>query len=93
MSRVPPARVPKYLHLPTQILWFDPEEIGLILGLYAIWLVVDSWIVGAAGLVGIVVFKSVKAERPRGFVQHELLYLGVHKLEGYPPIQIEEFWE
>ncbi len=93
MNRVPAARVPKYLHRPTQILWFDLEEIGLILALYACWLVVDSWIVGATGAVGVVVFKSIKAEKPRGFVQHELLALGVHKLEGYPPVQIEEFWE
>lgn len=36
------ARVPRYLHLPMQILWFDLEDIAVILACYAGWLVVDS---------------------------------------------------
>lgn len=87
------ARVPRYLHLPIQILWFDMEDIGVILASYAVWLVLDSWL--ALPLVVLVpwLFMSLKADKPRGFLGHALYGLGIHRLTLYPPPDIEEFHE
>jgi type IV conjugative transfer system protein TraL len=87
------ARVPRYLHLPVQILWFDMEDIGVILASYAIWMVMDSW-----WLLPIVVlvpwmFKTMKADKPRGFLRHLLYAYGLQKLERYPGPQTMHFDE
>lgn len=87
------ARVPRYLHLPVQILWFDLEDIGVIMASYAIWLVLDSW--AALPLVVLVpwLFKSIKADRPRGFLRHLGYTYGIHKLRHYPAPDVEIFCE
>jgi len=87
------ARVPRYLHLPLQILWFDLEDIAVIVGCYALWLVVDQWWMLFGVVLGPWAFKSYKAERPRGIVQHTLVRLGVQRLHRYPPPHIECFAE
>ena len=87
------ARVPRYLHLPVQILWFDIEEIGLIIVCYTLAMIIDSWY--AAPFVVLVpwIFKTVKAEKPRGFLRHALLAYGFQSLRGYPSPQIRAFHE
>lgn len=87
------ARVPRYLHLPLQILWFDMEDIGVILACYAGWLVVDSWWMLTFVVLGPWLFKTIKADKPRGFVQHTLVRYGFQKLHAYPPASVEHFWE
>ena len=87
------ARIPRYLHLPIQLLWFDIEDIGLMLSLYALYLIVDSvWVLGLLVVVPWA-FKLIKAEQPRGFLRHLLYRYGFAKLPGYPSPQIRVFWE
>lgn len=87
------ARVPRYLHLPLQVLWFDMEDIGVILVMYVFWLMIDHW----SGLVLLVLvprlFMSVKANKPRGFLRHILYRYGFAKLKDYPSPQTRVFHE
>ncbi len=87
------ARVPRYLHLPVQILWFDMEDIAIISASYALWLILDTWY--ALPLIVILpwLFKSAKTNKPRGFLRHLLYAYGVQKLTHYPPPHIEVFEE
>lgn len=87
------ARVPRYLHLPMQILWFDLEDIGVILASYALWLVLDSWWLLPFVVLVPWLFKTVKADKPRGFLRHLLFAYGMQKLEGYPGPQVVRFDE
>jgi len=78
------ARVPRYLHLPLQVLWFDMEDIGVILVMYVFWLMLDHWF----GLVLLVFvpywFKKLKESKPRGYLRHVLYRYGFQKLKAYP---------
>jgi hypothetical protein len=87
------ARVPRYLHLPVQFLWFDLEEVGLIIVCYMLAMIVDSWY--AAPFVVLVpwFFKKVKANKPRGFLRHALYAYGFQHMRGYPSPLIRSFYE
>lgn len=87
------VRVSRYQHLPLQILWFDLEDIAIILAFYALWLVVDTWWMLPFVVLGPWAFKTYKQEKPRGFVQHLLVRFGVLKLHRYPPAHLECFAE
>ena len=87
------ARIPRYLHLPIQLLWFDIEDIGLLFCLYALYLIVDSPWMLLLLLVVPYAFKVIKAEQPRGFLRHALYRYGFARLRGYPSPQIRVFCE
>ena len=87
------ARVPRYLHLPVQILWFDMEDIGLILVTYVAWLLVDvMWLLPMVVLVPWL-FRTMKAEKPRGVLRHLLYSYGFQKLDMYPSPHTREYEE
>lgn len=44
-------------------------------------------------VIGPWAFKTYKAEKPRGYVQHLLVRYGVQRLRHYPPAHIECFAE
>lgn len=79
------ARVPRYLHLPVQVLWFDMEDIGLILVMYTLYLVLDSMYVLPFVVLVPYLFRSVKQSKPRGWLRHVLYRYGFVSLKGYPP--------
>lgn len=87
------ARVPRYLHLPVQILWFDMEDISIILVCYVFWMITDSWYVLPLVVLVPYLFKKVKQSKPRGFLRHMLYVYGFQKLEGYPSPQTRKFHE
>ncbi len=85
-------RVPQYLHLPLQVLWFDTEELMVIVVLYVFGLVFGGWawlllILGPYGYI------QVKRNKPRGFLRHQLYSLGFYRLDGYPSAHVNEFHE
>lgn len=87
------VRVPRYLHLPQQILWFDMEDLALMGCLYFLWLLVDHWAVLVLSVLAIWQFKSLKAEKPRGFVRHILYRYGFIKVKVYPSPTVKVFKE
>lgn len=77
------VRVPQYMHLPMQFLWFDTEEISIILVSYIVGLVFGglAWF---AMVLGPALYIPVKRRQPRGFMMHFLYRFGMAKLRGYP---------
>jgi hypothetical protein len=79
--------------MPIQVLWFDMEDIAVLLMMYVLWMVMDKiWLLPLVGLVPYL-FHNVKAGKPRGFMRHVLYEFGFAKLDGYPPAQVIKFEE
>jgi len=78
------VRIPRYLHLPLQILWFDMEEIGVIAGMYLLYLMIDSAKVLPLLIIVPWAFKTVKARMPRGYLKHLAYRLGFWNSKSYP---------
>lgn len=87
------VRVPRYLHKPIQILWFDVEDIALIVVMYVLWLVIDRWWILPAVVLVPYWFRELKLRKPRGYLRHLLYQFGFERLRGYPPPASREFRE
>ena len=88
------ARVPRYLHLPVQVLWFDIEDIALGILAYVVFvLVIDKWWGYPMVVLVPYAFMSLKAGKPRGYLRHLLYSYGFQKLEGYPLPTVSKFEE
>ena len=87
------AMVPRYLHLPVQILWFDMEDIAILLASYSIWMVFSSWYVIPIVIGVPLMFMRIKSSKPRGFLQHALYQYGFASVKGYPPPMTDRFEE
>lgn len=85
-------RMPQYLHLPLQVLWFDTEELMLIMSIYVMALTMGGY-AGLVGLAGLIWYMKVKHNNPRGFLRHILYGSGVYTLEGYPSPFARRFYE
>ena len=86
------VRVPQYMHMPMQLLWFDTEEITIIVVCYIFGVVFG----GYAWLflfIGPVFYIQVKRRKPRGFLVHQLYRFGFAHLKGYPEPQALQFYE
>jgi hypothetical protein len=78
-------RIPRYLHLPMQILWFDMEDLALISGVYFMWLLIDSIWVLLGGIALVWVFMNTKGKMPRGYLKHLAYSLGFWSSKSLPP--------
>jgi len=86
-------RVPRYLHLPVKILWFDMEDIAIGIVLYVLWLVIDQlYVLPLFGFMFYFYYK-LKIRSPRGLIRHILYDLGFIKLSGYPTSRVIRFEE
>lgn len=85
-------RVPQYLHLPLQILWFDSEEVAIIIICYLFGLIFGgyAWL---TPVLGPCLYIYVKRRNPRGYLIHTCYRLGFADLKGYPGYQAREFYE
>lgn len=86
------VKVPKYLSAPLQILWWEQDELFLIISLiyYAAIFSKLFWI-----LVPTVPFWYIRAKRrnPKGFLGHLLYRWGLSKIEGCPTYFQKHFVE
>lgn len=87
------VRVPKYLHLPPQVLWFDLEDIQIGAGVYFAYLMMGHWLLLLLVPVVMVGFRHLKKTQPRGFVAHYLFGFGLKRLSGYPSASARVFHE
>ena len=85
-------RMPEYLHLPLQVLWFDTPEITLLAMFYIIAAIFGgiTWLLLFVGPIFIIPYKRT---RPRGFFSHVLYVLGWSTFCGYPPYTLSTFAE
>lgn len=86
------VRMPRYLHKPLQILWFDINEVICIVVFYIaamsfgglMWLLL---------IIGPAIFIPYKRKQPRGYFQHVLYQAGYAELAGYPIPMSDKFHE
>jgi hypothetical protein len=87
------ARVPRYLHLPVQIMWFDIEDVILIILCYSLWLILGNWMTLPFVVLVPYWFIAIKEGMPRGFIAHLLYEYGFLKMDVYPSPHVTEFVE
>ncbi len=82
----------KYLHRPFRLVWFESDELMLILiGIFLSFVVyVWSFLLFIALVYGM---KKAKPKLPRGFIKHIAYYLGVYRFKGYPVFFTNKFIE
>lgn len=85
-------KFPQYLSTPYQVLWFEADELMLILLFFVFTIVFSAWFLPflffAPWLYG-----KAKKKYPRGFLEHCLYFLGLVSMEGYPNYFQKEFFE
>ncbi|MEJ2743454.1 MAG: type IV conjugative transfer system protein TraL [Gammaproteobacteria bacterium] len=84
--------MPQYMHLSTQLLWFDQEELSIILCCYLMGLVFGGW-AWSLLIIGPIVYIPIKRRQPRGFLLHLLYRVGLAQLKGYPGPEAKVFFE
>jgi len=78
-----PVKPHRYLYRPFRILWFESDELILLLMGFIFALVVTIWALFL--FIGLcVVVRKTKKKMPRGFVKHLLYYAGYHHFAGAP---------
>ncbi len=85
-------KMPEYLHLPLQVLWFDTPELTLIAMLY-IMAAIFGGIAWAFLFVGPILIIPYKRAQPRGYFSHLLYVLGWQSYSGYPSHTLSRFAE
>lgn len=84
---------PQYLSKPYQVLWFEPDDMiimlvgGIIFGVQ-----VGGW----CWLLVVIIpygYQRLKKNYPRGFIKHVGYFLGVSNFKGYPSFFQQKFLE
>lgn len=75
--------MPRYIHKPLQILWFDVNEVIIIVMFYLASMTFGGlmWLLL---IVGPALFIPYKRKQSRGYFQHLLYKAGFVQLTGYP---------
>jgi hypothetical protein len=88
------AQFPQYLSKPYQVLWFEPDDIALIVVSAVIfgthiggWL---GWLMVVLVPIG---YGRLKRNYPRGFIKHVGYFLGIMSFRGYPTYFQQKFRE
>lgn len=83
---------PQYLSKPYQILFFEPDDIAIIIASYLMAILFGriTWILLIIAPWG---YAHVKRKYPRGFLRHGLYFLGLVEMNGYPSPFEKEFTE
>jgi hypothetical protein len=74
---------PKYLSAPYQILWFESDDLAIIMQFFAMAILFGGffWLLI---VIGPYFYAKFKSKYPRGFFKHCFLFLGIIHLKGYP---------
>ena len=83
---------PQYLHRPYRLLWFEMDEIFIMVFGYMLSMIFTLWILLVLPLA-VFLFRVEKRRRPRGFFRHFWYRLGILEFKGYPSSFQKEFKE
>lgn len=85
-------RFPQYLSSPMQVLFWESDEVAIILTLLATAIVFGGvfWIVM---LLGSFLYSRIKKKYPKGFLKHVIYFSGMKDLKHYPSAFQSEFTE
>ena len=84
MKRVP---FPQYLSRPMQFLWWESDELAVIL-LFVGLAMMFGGVFWFLPFLGSYAFVRLKREYQKDFLRHVFYFLGLTRLKGYP-----EYWE
>lgn len=86
------ARTTKYLHMPVQVLWFDSNEVVLLIFGYLCGLLLGGiWWAILFVVIPFLIIKKRKANR--GYFNQMLYSYGLRDITGYPDPSAVIFWE
>lgn len=83
---------PQYLHRPYQVLWFETDDLGIIIVTFTLSLLFGGVFWGFL-LVVPFIYMRFKSKAPRGFFKHLLYYVGLVSFKHYPLFMAKEFYE
>lgn len=85
-------RMPAYLHLPIQVMWFDTNEITFLAMLYLCCSLLGGWAWLLLFMLPYPIL-TYKRRQPRGFFTHILYKVGFLTFTGYPESAADHFRE
>lgn len=85
-------RIPQYLHRPHQILFFDAEDMALIMLLFVL-AMMFGYIFWLLLFVVPYIYMKTKKKYPRGTLKHVIYRLGLIHFKGSPSIFEKKFME
>lgn len=86
-------KFPQYLTAPFQVLWFETDDLGIILIFLTLTLIFESMFWVALLFVGPYIYLKMKKKYPRGFLKHLQYFTGLNDMKGYPSFFEKEFIE
>jgi len=77
------TRFPQYLSSPIQVLWFETDELGIIMLCFLLAEILNGWF-WLLLIIGPFIYSRSKLKYPRGFLKHMLYLSGIKGLHNYP---------
>ena len=87
------AIVPQYLHRPFQLLFWESDELALIIIMITLASIGSSKILWLLTIVLPMTYSRMKKSYPRGFLKHMLYSLGFIKFSHYPNAETQRYFE
>lgn len=84
--------MPQYIHLPLQFLWFDSEELMLIIVIYLSMMIFGIY-AGVVGIACLLYYMRLKRNKPRGYLGHLMYSIGLYKIKGCSNPFANRFYE
>jgi type IV conjugative transfer system protein TraL len=85
-------RFPQYLSSPFQVLWFETDELVIVV-VFLIVALIFGYLFWLLLFVGPYLYTRLKKKYPRGFLRHVLYFIGLIRIKGYPSYFEKEFFE
>ena len=85
-------RFPQYLSSPVQVLWFEADELAIILLSFMVASIFKGYFWFTV-LIAPFLYTRYKLRYPRGFLKHMLYFSGIKELQHYPSAFHKEFLE
>lgn len=83
---------PQYLHRPYRLLWFEMDEILIMVFGYMLSMMFTIKLLLVLPLM-VYLFRIEKRKRPRGFFRHLWYRVGIMEFKGYPSYFQRDFRE
>lgn len=87
------GRLNSYLHRPVQVIALDADEVKIIFILLIIAFVVGGTLSWALFFCGPWIIIPYKRKQTRGFLTYFLTRAGMRPVYGYPPSNVDTFYE
>ncbi len=81
-------KVPQYLSSPYQLLWFEADDLAIMVVFFLLALMFGGWLLYVSIIAGPVIYGKIKHSYPRGFIKHIMYFTGLVGIKKYPG-----FWE